>query len=59
MYKGKFLGSFGELVILSFYEIKNIIFGEGGVLFINDERLIECVEIFREKGINWSKFFWG
>ena len=58
-YKGKPLGSFGELATLSFHETKNIISGEGGALLINDERLIERAEILREKGTNRSKFFRG
>lgn len=47
-------GSIGYFGCLSFYEIKNVIVGEGGVLLVNDECLIECVEIICEKGINCS-----
>jgi dTDP-4-amino-4,6-dideoxygalactose transaminase len=58
-YKGRPLGSFGVLATQSFHETKNFSCGEGGALLINDERLIERAEIFREKGTNRSRFFRG
>ncbi len=58
-YKGKPLGSFGQLAALSFHETKNIISGEGGALLINDDRYIEDAVIIREKGTNRSKFLKG
>jgi dTDP-4-amino-4,6-dideoxygalactose transaminase len=58
-YKGKPLGSFGNLATQSFHETKNITCGEGGALLINDERLIERAEILREKGTDRTKFLRG
>lgn len=58
-YKGKPLGSIGELAAFSFHETKNIISGEGGMLVINDERYMKRAEILREKGTNRSAFFRG
>ncbi len=58
-YKGKPLGSLGDLGTLSFHETKNIICGEGGLLIINKEELIERAEIIREKGTDRSKFYRG
>jgi dTDP-4-amino-4,6-dideoxygalactose transaminase len=58
-YKGRPLGSIGQLGALSFHETKNVISGEGGALLVNDERFIERAEIIREKGTNRSKFFRG
>jgi len=58
-YKGKPLGSLGQLAALSFHETKNIISGEGGALLINDPRYGERAEIIREKGTNRSRFFRG
>ena len=58
-YRGKPLGSFGDLGCFSFHETKNIIAGEGGALIINNPNLIEQAEIIREKGTNRSKFFRG
>lgn len=58
-YKGRPLGTIGELGALSFHETKNIISGEGGALLCRDPRLIERAEIIREKGTNRSLFFRG
>ena len=58
-YKGRTLGSIGNLGTLSFHETKNVISGEGGAILINDGRLVERAEIVREKGTNRSKFFRG
>jgi dTDP-4-amino-4,6-dideoxygalactose transaminase len=58
-YKGRALGSIGDLAALSFHETKNVISGEGGALLINDPALIERAEIIREKGTNRSRFFRG
>jgi len=58
-YKGRQLGSIGHLGACSFHETKNIISGEGGALFVNDEKFVERAEIIREKGTNRSKFFRG
>jgi len=58
-YKGKPLGSIGDLGALSFHETKNIISGEGGALLVNNPELVERAEIIREKGTNRSQFFRG
>jgi dTDP-4-amino-4,6-dideoxygalactose transaminase len=58
-YKGKYLGTIGDLGCYSFHETKNVICGEGGALVINNEKFIERAEIIREKGTNRSKFFRG
>lgn len=58
-YKGRFLGTIGQMATQSFHETKNITCGEGGALLINDEKFIERAEIIREKGTNRSRFFRG
>jgi len=58
-YKGRLLGSMGDLGVLSFHETKNIISGEGGALLINNPKLVDRAEIIREKGTNRSRFFRG
>lgn len=58
-YKGKPLGSIGQMAAFSFHETKNIISGEGGMITINDEQFIKRAEIIREKGTNRSQFFRG
>lgn len=58
-YKGKALGSIGHLAAFSFHETKNINSGEGGLLAINDEKLVGRAEILWEKGTNRSDFSRG
>jgi dTDP-4-amino-4,6-dideoxygalactose transaminase len=58
-YRGKPLGSFGQLANLSFHETKNLSCGEGGALVVNESRLAERAEVLREKGTNRSRFFRG
>ena len=58
-YKGRALGSIGQLGTLSFHETKNIISGEGGALLVNDPAMQERAEVIREKGTNRSQFFRG
>jgi dTDP-4-amino-4,6-dideoxygalactose transaminase len=58
-YKGRALGSIGDLAALSFHETKNVIAGEGGALLVNAPRFAERAEIIREKGTNRSQFFRG
>ncbi|MFC4403543.1 dTDP-4-amino-4,6-dideoxygalactose transaminase [Gracilibacillus xinjiangensis] len=58
-YKGKALGSIGDLGCFSFHETKNYSMGEGGALLINNDRFFERAEIIREKGTNRSKFIRG
>lgn len=58
-YKGKYLGTFGEMATQSFHETKNFTCGEGGALLINNPKYIEVAEVLREKGTNRSRFFRG
>jgi dTDP-4-amino-4,6-dideoxygalactose transaminase len=58
-YKGRPLGTVGDLGALSFHETKNIISGEGGALLCRDRTHAERAEIIREKGTNRSRFFRG
>lgn len=58
-YKGKPLGSIGHLAAFSFHETKNITSGEGGLLVVNDEKLISRAEIIWEKGTNRAEFYRG
>lgn len=58
-YKGRALGSIGDLGAYSFHETKNVISGEGGAILINDHELAARAEIVREKGTDRSRFFRG
>ena len=59
IYKGKALGTIGDLGCYSFHETKNYSMGEGGAIVINNPDYIEQAEILREKGTNRAKFFRG
>ena len=58
-YKGRSLGSIGNIGCLSFHETKNYQCGEGGAILLNDKSLIKRAEIIREKGTNRSEFING
>ena len=58
-YKGKQLGTIGDMGCFSFHETKNIMSGEGGAFVTNNFEYAQRAEIIREKGTNRSKFFRG
>jgi dTDP-4-amino-4,6-dideoxygalactose transaminase len=58
-YKGRLLGSIGDMAALSFHETKNIQCGEGGLLVVNNDRFSKRADIIWEKGTNRSEFFRG
>ena len=59
VYKGKPLGSIGDMGCFSFHETKNIQCGEGGLLAINNANFSNRAEIIWEKGTNRSAFWRG
>ncbi|MCQ2250407.1 MAG: dTDP-4-amino-4,6-dideoxygalactose transaminase [Bacteroidales bacterium] len=58
-YKGRPLGSFGQMSTFSFHETKNVICGEGGMLAINSPALFHRAEVIWEKGTNRADFSRG
>jgi dTDP-4-amino-4,6-dideoxygalactose transaminase len=58
-YKGRPLGSIGDLAAFSFHETKNIISGEGGMLVVNNPSFLKRAEIIWEKGTNRAAFWRG
>ncbi len=59
-YKGKPLGSIGDMSSISFHQTKNITAGgEGGAILVNNEALMERADIIFEKGTNRKRFFQG
>jgi perosamine synthetase len=57
-YKGKKVGSFGDISCFSFYGNKIITTGEGGMCLTNNEDLAEKMRIFRDHGMNPNKRYW-
>ena len=58
-YKGRALGSIGQMGCYSFHETKNYSMGEGGALLFRDETYVERAEVVREKGTDRSRFLRG
>jgi dTDP-4-amino-4,6-dideoxygalactose transaminase len=58
-YKGKPLGTIGDIGCYSFHDTKNITCGEGGAFLTNNDDFAEKAEIIREKGTNRAAFFRG
>ena len=58
-YKGRPLGTIGDVGCYSFHETKNYSMGEGGAIVLNRPELVERAEILREKGTNRARFFRG
>lgn len=58
-YKGRALGTIGDVGCYSFHETKNYTMGEGGAVLVNHPEQVEQAEIYREKGTNRSKFIRG
>lgn len=56
-YKGRALGSIGDMGAFSFHETKNVISGEGGAILVKPPALASRAEIIREKGTDRSRFF--
>ena len=50
-WKGKPIGSFGDICVFSFHPNKNITSIEGGALVVNDEREAAAIEVLRFHGI--------
>ena len=58
-YKGRMLGTIGDVGALSFHYTKNIICGEGGAVLINNASLIPNAVVAWEKGTNRFDFLQG
>jgi len=58
-HKGRALGAIGDGGCYSFHETKNVVCGEGGSLFLQDDELAAAAEIIREKGTNRCAFLRG
>ena len=55
-YKGKYLGTIGDIGCYSFHETKNYSMGEGGAIMVNNTTFDDRAAIVREKGTNRTQF---
>jgi len=57
-YKGRKVGSFGDISCFSFYGNKIITTGEGEMCLTNDPNLAERIKILRDHGMNPKRRYW-
>lgn len=57
-YKGRKIGSFGDISCFSFYGNKILTTGEGGMCLTDNEELYEKMRILRDHGMNPKKRYW-
>lgn len=58
-YKGKKLGTIGDIGCFSFFANKNLVTGEGGMIVTNDDDLAERIRIMRSHGmttLTWDRY---
>lgn len=58
LYKGRRVGTFGDISCFSFFGNKIITTGEGGMCITNNDDLAEKMRILRDHGMNRSKKYW-
>ena len=58
-YRGRALGSIGDLGCLSFHETKNVTSGEGGAIIFGNDDYLERAQVLVEKGTDRSRFLQG
>ena len=55
-YKGRSIGSFGDITVYSFYVTKNLATGEGGMIVTNNQKYAEHMQALRLHGISKDVF---
>ncbi|MHA1250206.1 MAG: DegT/DnrJ/EryC1/StrS family aminotransferase [Candidatus Helarchaeota archaeon] len=58
LYRGKKVGTLGDVGCFSFYGNKTITTGEGGMLVSNNEEIIERAMILRDHGMSKTRKYW-
>jgi perosamine synthetase len=57
-YKGKKVGSIGDLAIFSFFGNKIITTGEGGMIVTNNRKLADKIRLLRDHGMQKDRRYW-
>jgi dTDP-4-amino-4,6-dideoxygalactose transaminase len=58
-YRGRKIGTIGDITVYSFYATKNLVTGEGGMLVTNSERVAEEVRVKHLHGLSrdaWKRY---
>jgi perosamine synthetase len=58
LYKGKMVGSFGDIATFSFFGNKVITTGEGGMVVTNNSKLAEKVRLLKGQGMDPGRRYW-
>ncbi len=58
LFRGKKVGSFGDIGCFSFYGNKIITTGEGGMCTTNNQNLDEIMRVLRDHGMSKTKRYW-
>jgi dTDP-4-amino-4,6-dideoxygalactose transaminase len=58
-YKGKALGTWGDIGVFSFHGTKNISCGEGGAVLTGEKEFVDAMDIFRANGTNRKAYLDG
>lgn len=58
MYKGRHVGTFGDIATFSFFGNKTITTGEGGMVVTNDQTLNDRAVHFKGQGLATSRQYW-
>jgi perosamine synthetase len=57
-YKGKPVGTFGDVAAFSFFGNKTITTGEGGMLLFKDKKTYEYAAVLRDHGMSKERRYW-
>jgi perosamine synthetase len=58
LYKGRHVGTFGDIATFSFFGNKTITTGEGGMVVTNDKTLMERAKHFKGQGLAAHREYW-
>lgn len=59
VYRGRKIGTIGDLTVFSFYVTKNLVTGEGGMITTADDRYAEMIQIYGLHGMSkgaWKRY---
>lgn len=58
MYKGKMVGTFGDMACFSFFGNKTMTTGEGGMILTSDKTLVERAARIKDQGLAKDREYW-
>ncbi len=58
LYKGKHVGTFGDIGTFSFFGNKTITCGEGGMVIAKDKKVYDRMKHLKNQGVSYEKQYW-